>query len=46
MSAAGRLLLWQHERGSLAYDLVCLGIAMFLLLAPAGWFGDPMQAHP
>jgi hypothetical protein len=41
-----RLVLWQHERGSLAYDLVCLAILMFLILAPSGWFGDPMRVRP
>lgn len=46
MSHAARLLLWEHERGSLAYDLVCVAIVLFLLLAPSVWFADPMQVRP
>ncbi len=46
MSGAARLLLWQYERGSLAYDLVCLAIVVFLVLAPLAWFADPMQVRP
>jgi hypothetical protein len=46
MSRTARMLLWQYERGSLAYDLVCLGIVLFLLAAPSGWLADPMQVHP
>jgi len=42
----GRLLLWRYERGSLAYDAVCLGILLFLLLAPEAWFQDPMRVRP
>lgn len=41
-----RLLLWDHERGSLAYDLVCALIALLLWLVPAAWLGDPMQVWP
>jgi hypothetical protein len=41
-SLRARLLLWDFERGSLAYDLLCLFLALLLLLVPAAWWGDPM----
>jgi hypothetical protein len=41
-SPAARLLFWDYERGSLAYDLLCLLMLLFVLLAPPGWLGDPM----
>jgi len=44
--AAGRLLLWEYERGSWAYDVVCVLIAVFLTLVPAAWLGDPMRVRP
>lgn len=34
-----RLLLWDHERGSLAYDLLVLAVLLFLWLAR---LPDPM----
>ncbi len=37
-----RLLFWEHERGSLAYDLLCLLLLAFLFLAPAGLLSDPL----
>ena len=42
LSARARLLLWDFERGSLAYDLLCLFLVLLLLLVPAAWWGDPM----
>jgi len=42
----GRLLLWDYERGSLAYEVACVLIALFLWLVPGAWFGDPMQVRP
>jgi hypothetical protein len=41
-----RLLLWDYERGSLPYDLLCLLILLFILLVPAAWLADPMVAGP
>jgi hypothetical protein len=41
-----RLLLWDYERGSLPYDLLCLLIVLFILLVPAAWLSDPMVARP
>jgi hypothetical protein len=42
LSARARVLLWDFERGSLAYDLLCLFLVLLLLLVPAAWWGDPM----
>ncbi|HET7293045.1 MAG TPA: hypothetical protein VFM88_11505 [Vicinamibacteria bacterium] len=41
-----RLLLWDYERGSLLYDLVCLLLLVFIALAPSAWLGDPMSVRP
>ena len=40
-----RLLLWDFDRGSLPYDVLCLLILLFVLLPP-GWLSDPMLARP
>jgi hypothetical protein len=42
LSATARLLLWDHPRGSLSYDLMVLGLFLLLFLVPAGVWGDPM----
>jgi len=42
LSLRARVLLWDFERGSLAYDLLCLFLLLLLLLVPAAWWGDPM----
>ncbi len=39
LSAWQRLVLWDHERGSLAYDVLVLAVLLFLLLAR---LPDPM----
>jgi hypothetical protein len=41
-SPLARLLLWDYDRGSLAYDLLCLLVLLLLVLVPAAWWGDPM----
>lgn len=41
-SAALRLLLWDHERGSPAYDVAFLVVLALLLLVPGGFWGDPL----
>jgi hypothetical protein len=40
-----RLLLWDLERGSLAYDVLCVLILAFILLVPGGWLSDPMAVR-
>jgi hypothetical protein len=42
LSPVARLLLWDRERGSVGYDVVCVLILLFLFLVPARWLGDPM----
>jgi hypothetical protein len=37
-----RLLLWDHERGSLPYDVLTAILLLLILLSPAGFWGDPM----
>ncbi len=39
---AVRLLLWDYARGSLAYDLVLLLVALVVLLLPGSFWGDPL----
>jgi hypothetical protein len=46
LSPLARLLLWDHGRGSLAYDLLCLVMLLVLLLAPPEFWRDPMRALP
>jgi len=41
-----RLLLWDFERGSLPWDIVCLLMALFMLLVQPAWLGDPMARLP
>ncbi len=41
-----RLMLWDYERATLAYELMWLLILLFVLLVPAAWLGDPMVAAP
>ncbi len=41
LTALARLLLWDYERGSLAYDLMWLLILGVVASAPL-WVGDPM----
>jgi hypothetical protein len=42
LKPAARFLLWDYERGGLAYVLMWLAILAFVLLVPAAWLGDPM----
>lgn len=41
LSRAARMLLWDFERGSLPYDLVCLLLLLLLLFVQPAWLGDP-----
>jgi hypothetical protein len=42
LSPAIRLLLWDFERSSLAYDLALLVVLLVMLLVPGGNWGDPL----
>ncbi len=46
LSSRMRALLWEYPRGSAAYDLVCLLLALILFLVPAAFWGDPMVPRP
>lgn len=46
LSPRDRLLLWDCDRGSLPYDLLCLLAFLILLLVPPGFWGDPLVVRP
>jgi hypothetical protein len=39
-----RLLLWDYARGGLAYDVLCLVMALIVFFAPDGLLADPMRS--
>jgi hypothetical protein len=46
LSPWARLLLWDYDRGSLAYDLLCLLALLVFVLVPPGTWGDPLWVRP
>ncbi len=42
LSARARFLLWDYDRGSFAYDVLCVIVFGLLLAIPAAWWGDPL----
>ena len=42
LSPAFRVLLWDFDRASQAYDLAALVVVLLLLLVPGGFWGDPL----
>ena len=42
LSRWGRFWLWEFERGSVPYDVVCLLLALLILLVDPAWLRDPM----
>jgi hypothetical protein len=46
LSSRARLLLWDFERCSAPYDLLCLLLLILVFAVPPAWWGDPMRAHP
>ena len=46
LTALVRFLLWDYERGGLAYDIACLLAALLLFLVPQGFWGDPLWPRP
>ena len=42
LSPLVRLLLWDYERGSAPYDIAVVLVALALLMAPGGIWGDPL----
>ena len=45
LSRRARLLLWDYERGSVPYDVLCLLLLILVFAVPPGWWGDPMTAR-
>ncbi len=41
-----RILIWDHDRGSLPYDLMVAAIVLFVFLSPRSWFHDQPQSGP
>jgi hypothetical protein len=35
-----RLLIWEYERATIPYDIICLAIMVFIVFAPRQWFRD------
>lgn len=35
-----RLLLWEYQRATIPYDIMCLAIMAFIVWAPRQWFHD------
>jgi hypothetical protein len=42
LSPVVRFLLWDYGRGSVAYDLALLLVALIVLLVPGAFWGDPL----
>ena len=42
LSPLVRFLLWDYERGSLAYDVAFVLVLLLLLAVPGGFWGDPL----
>jgi hypothetical protein len=40
LAAAKRVILWEYERGSWQYDIICIVIAAFIFYSPRQWFRD------
>jgi hypothetical protein len=45
VSPLARLLLWDHERGSLAYDLLIVVLVLVVFLVPEGVWNDPLRVR-
>jgi hypothetical protein len=46
LSRTARLLLWDYERGSLPYDVLCVVLLLLMALLPPALLGDPMAVRP
>ncbi|HUG54227.1 MAG TPA: hypothetical protein VMR21_11525 [Vicinamibacteria bacterium] len=42
LAPLSRLLLWDYDRGSLPYDMLCVLMLLFLLAVPPEWLRDPL----
>lgn len=43
--ALTRLLMWDYERGGLAYDLLCLAMLLVVFLVPGAFWNDPLRVN-
>jgi hypothetical protein len=43
LSPVARLLIWDYERGSLAYDLLIVLMALVVFLVPDAVWNDPLR---
>jgi hypothetical protein len=41
-----RTIFWSYDRGTWPYDLAVVGIVLFVLLTPRGWYHDQPQVGP
>lgn len=41
-----RLLLWDYDRGSPAYEIALIVVLAIILLVPGGYWGDPLWPMP
>jgi len=41
-----RFLLWDYERGSVAYDVAFVVVLLALFLVPGAFWGDPLWVQP
>lgn len=41
-----RFLLWDYDRGSLAYDVAFVVVLLTVLLVPGSFVGDPLWVWP
>lgn len=46
LTGVARLLLWDYERGSLAYDLLILALLLVIFLVPEAAWHDPLRGRP
>jgi hypothetical protein len=48
MDSLRRIILWDYERGSWQYDVLCLLIIGFIFLTPSSWFErkERLATHP
>ncbi|CAN5429430.1 hypothetical protein BH10ACI1_BH10ACI1_05260 [soil metagenome] len=40
------IILWNYERASWQWDLLCVLIILFIFLTPKAWFGKPDATQP
>ena len=38
-----KIVFWEYERGTFPYDLLVIGVVVFVFLSPRAWFRDQPQ---